>query len=116
MTKLHRVIASSRRRIPSPGHVEGAVAYLPPQAELSDQRREGGRGRGNTARLCGDMGILVVRGRDGRSYPYILVGIIEKDSRARNYTTWIRSRGDVIRSVSNIVYRGISERHGLRRS
>lgn len=66
---------------------------------------------GSTAHLCGDMGILVVPGRDGKRYAYTLVGIIEKRSRARNYTAWIRSRGDVIRSVSDIVYQGIVRRH-----
>ena len=69
---------------------------------------------GSTAHLCGDMGILVVRGRDGRRYPYIMVGVIEKQRRARNYGSWIRSRGNVIRGVSNLVYQGISQHHGLR--
>lgn len=69
---------------------------------------------GSTARLCGDMGILVVKDRNGRRYPYTLIGVIEKTGRARNYTTWIRSRGDVIRQVSNIVYEEISRHHNLR--
>ena len=69
---------------------------------------------GSTAQLCGDMGILVVRGNDGRRYAYTLVGVIEKDHRARNYGSWIRSRGNVIRRVSNLVYTGISQQHGLR--
>ena len=69
---------------------------------------------GSTARLCGDMGILVVKDRHGNSYPYTLIGVIEKRGRARNYTAWIRSRGNVIREVSNIVYRDISKRHNLR--
>ena len=30
---------------------------------------------------CGDMGILVVKGKNGKSYPYILVGIIESSRR-----------------------------------
>ncbi len=60
------------------------------------------------------MGILVVKGRDGRSYPYTIVGVIEKGSRARNYTTWIQSRGNVIRGVSNLVYERLSEHHRLR--
>ncbi len=71
---------------------------------------------GSTSRLCGDMGILVVKGRDGKRYPYILVGVIEKQRSARNYTSWIRSRSNVIRRVSNIVYLGISQQHKLRRS
>jgi beta-lactamase class A len=68
---------------------------------------------GSTARLCGDMGILSVKGRDGRRYPYTLIGIIEKQESARNYTTWIRSRGDIIRNVSSIVYKGIAQHHDL---
>lgn len=69
---------------------------------------------GSTAQLCGDMGILVVRGRDGKRYPYTIIGVIEKNGRARNYSGWIRSRGNVIREVSNIVYDGISRHHGLK--
>jgi len=68
---------------------------------------------GSTARVCGDMGILNVQGRDGRRYPYTVIGIIEKQQSARNYTTWIRSRGDVIRNVSSIVYQGIAQHHDL---
>lgn len=68
---------------------------------------------GSTARLCGDMGILIVKGPDGKRYPYTLIGVIEKRSKAPNYTTWIRSRGDIIRNVSNIVYRGIATRHAF---
>jgi beta-lactamase class A len=66
---------------------------------------------GSTARVCGDMGILNVQGRDGKRYPYTLIGIIEKQQSARNYRTWIRSRSNVIRNVSNIVYQGIAQHH-----
>jgi beta-lactamase class A len=66
---------------------------------------------GSTAHLCGDMGILNVEGPDGKRYPYTIIGIIEKQQPARNYSSWIRSRGDVIRNVSNIVYKGITEHH-----
>lgn len=69
---------------------------------------------GSTAQLCGDMGILVVKGKNGRRYAYTLVGVIEKRHRARNYGSWIRSRGNVIRRVSNLVYTGISQQHKLR--
>lgn len=69
---------------------------------------------GSTAQLCGDMGILVVKGKNGKRYPYTLVGVIEKSARARNYGSWIRSRGNVIRRVSNLVFTGISQHHGLR--
>lgn len=69
---------------------------------------------GSTAQLCGDIGILVVKGSNGKRYPYTLVGVIEKRNRARNYSSWIRSRGNVIRKVSDIVYKGISQQHNLR--
>ncbi|MCP4996966.1 MAG: serine hydrolase, partial [Gammaproteobacteria bacterium] len=66
---------------------------------------------GSTSRLCGDMGILIVKGRDGKRYPYTLIGVIEKQQPARNYTRWIRARANVIRNVSNIVYKGIAQHH-----
>ena len=69
---------------------------------------------GSTARLCGDMGILVVKDRRGREYAYTLIGVIEKQRRASHYGFWIRERGNVIRSVSNLVYEGISGYHNLR--
>ena len=69
---------------------------------------------GSTAQLCGDIGILVVKGSNGKRYPYTLVGIIEKRKRTGNYSSWIRSRGNVIRKVSDIVYKGISQQHNLR--
>lgn len=68
---------------------------------------------GSTARVCGDMGILDVRGADGKWYPYTLVGIIEKGRSAPDYTSWIRSRGDIIRNVSSIVYQGIAQHHDI---
>jgi beta-lactamase class A len=68
---------------------------------------------GSTARLCADMGILSVQGPNGNRYSYTLIGIIEKQDRASDYTAWIRSRADVIRKVSDIVYQGIARRHGL---
>ena len=68
---------------------------------------------GSTARVCGDMGILSVKGKDGKRYAYTLIGIIEKQERASNYSAWIRSRSDVIRNVSSIVYKGIAQHHDL---
>jgi beta-lactamase class A len=66
---------------------------------------------GSTARVCGDMGILSVKGANGKRYPYILIGIIEKQSSAQNYTTWIRSRSEIIRNVSAIIYKGVIAQH-----
>jgi beta-lactamase class A len=68
---------------------------------------------GSTARLCGDMGILNVEGPDGKRFAYTIIGVIEKARPARNYTSWIKSRGNVIRHVSNLVYKAISQKHHL---
>jgi beta-lactamase class A len=68
---------------------------------------------GSTARVCGDMGILNVKGPGGKWYPYTVIGIIEKEQNAMNYTSWIRSRGNIIRHVSSIVYQGIARNHDI---
>jgi beta-lactamase class A len=68
---------------------------------------------GSTSRLCGDMGIVLVRDGAGLEYPYTVIGVIEKSTRAKNYTQWIRSRGKVIGEVSGLVYAGIAKRHGI---
>lgn len=68
---------------------------------------------GTTARLCGDMGILVAQGRDGRSYPYTFIGIIEKAQPAQNYLAWKDARGDIIREVSSMTYSHLRQIHNL---
>ena len=68
---------------------------------------------GSTAMCCGDMGILVAKGRDGRSYPYLVVGIIESGRRNTAYGPWISRRADVIREVSNLTYLSMKKRHPL---
>jgi len=68
---------------------------------------------GSTARVCGDMGILNVKGPGGKWYPYTVIGIIEKEQNATNYTSWIRSRSDIIRHVSSIVYQSIARNHNI---
>ena len=68
---------------------------------------------GSTAHLCGDMGILVPRDKAGRRFPYALVGIIERSSRAKNYGNWMLTRGNVIRKVSTIVYEEMKRQYRL---
>ncbi len=68
---------------------------------------------GTTARLCGDMGIIVAKGRNGHTYPYTMIGIIEKKNRAKNYGQWAKSRSEVIRSVSGMVYDEFKIRYSL---
>ena len=68
---------------------------------------------GSTARLCGDMGILVAKDRKGNRYPYAVVGIIERDTRASNYGNWMLTRGNVIRKVSTLVYEELKKQYKL---
>ena len=68
---------------------------------------------GSTAMCCGDMGILVAHGQNGRSYPYAVIGIIESSNRRTSYGSWISSRGNVIRNVSNRAYLAMKKRYSL---
>lgn len=68
---------------------------------------------GTTARLCGDMGILIAQGRDGRRYPYTFIGIIEKARPTQSYMAWQAARGNVIRDVSSMVYSHLRQMHDL---
>lgn len=68
---------------------------------------------GSTAHLCGDMGILVPKTKRGGRYPYVVVGIIERQSRPSNYGRWMDSRGRVIRDVSTLVYKQMKREHQL---
>jgi beta-lactamase class A len=68
---------------------------------------------GSTAHLCGDMGILVLRGKNGQRYPYAVVGIIERSSRANDYGNWMLTRGNVIREVSTLVYQSLKRQYPL---
>lgn len=96
-------------RLPGPDRIYTGTPNIPPGTRVYNKT-------GSTSRLCGDMGILVVKGKDGKRYPYTLVGVIEKKRGARNYASWIRSRANVIRKVSDLVYRGISRHHNLHES
>lgn len=90
--------------LPGSDRIYTGVASIPASTRVYNKT-------GSTAHVCGDMGILNVKGPDGKRYPYTVIGIIEKERRARDYTTWIRSRGAVIRSVSRAIYQGIAKRH-----
>ncbi len=69
---------------------------------------------GSTAHLIGDMGILVLKAKNGRRYPYAIVGIIQRRSRPSNYGRWMDSRGNIIRQVSTLVYKKMKREHRLR--
>ncbi|MBI5240082.1 MAG: serine hydrolase [Elusimicrobia bacterium] len=79
---------------------------LPPETEVLSKT-------GSTSHICGDMGVVLAKAPDGRQYAYALIGIIEKKHAARHYYRWLRSRGDIIREVSGLVYRIIGGMHGF---
>ncbi len=92
--------------LPGPDRIYTGVRAVPKGTKVYNKT-------GSTARVCGDMGILNVKGPDGKWYPYTVIGIIEKERNAANYTSWIRSRGDIIRHVSSIVYKSIARNHNI---
>jgi beta-lactamase class A len=68
---------------------------------------------GSTGHLCGDMGILVPKTRQGGRFPYIIVGIIERRSKASDYGQWMHSRSRIIREVSALVYEEMKKANRL---
>jgi len=68
---------------------------------------------GTTAQLCGDMGILVPRTRDGRAVPYAIVGIVERPSTPADYKQWMVRSGGVIRDFSSLVYEEMKQKYNL---
>lgn len=92
--------------LPNRDRIASGVDGIPDSVMVYDKT-------GSTAQLCGDMGIVDARDSLGRSRPYTFIGIIERPSSAKSYGTWIKRRGDAIRSVSNLVYQEMKARHGL---
>jgi beta-lactamase class A len=92
--------------LPNRDRIASGVDGIPDSVTVYDKT-------GSTAQLCGDMGIVDARDTLGRSRPYTFVGIIERPRSAKSYGTWIKRRGDAIRSVSNLVYQEMKARHGL---
>lgn len=68
---------------------------------------------GSTSRMCGDMGIVVARDRQGRQYPYTFIGMIDRSRRSGSYTRWIRSRSNILREISALTYDHISTMYKL---
>jgi len=92
--ELRRIMA-----LPGRDRLATGVQGIPATAEVLNKT-------GTTSHLCGDFGILVIPGREGRApLPYAIVAIIEKRRRARSFSRWSRSRSGVIRSVSALIYK-----------
>ncbi len=67
---------------------------------------------GNTARLCGDMAILEVKGKKG-TFAYTLITIIEKKQSADYYAKWKSIKKSVIKEGANIVHDFMKETYGI---
>ncbi|EIC22131.1 serine hydrolase [Thiorhodovibrio frisius] len=92
--------------LPNHDRITRRVSSIPANVRVYDKT-------GSTARLCGNMGIIECRDSRGRPMPYTFIGIIERDSRTESYTSWISARSNAIRSVSNLVYLYMKDRHQL---
>jgi beta-lactamase class A len=92
--------------LPNKDRIRDGTTRVPENCRVIDKT-------GSTARLCGNMGVMVAKGLDGKEYPYTLIGIIEKSRRPKSYSRWIQSRGDVIRGVSDLVYADMRQRYRL---
>lgn len=90
--------------LPKRNRLYTGVQGIPPGTEVYSKT-------GTTSRLCADMGILVAQRGDGKRYPYIVIGVIQKGRSTHRYFDWMQDRGDVIRRVSDMVYEEISGRH-----
>lgn len=92
--------------LPNHDRIAQGVNSIPSNVRVYDKT-------GSTAQLCGNMGIIECRDRRSRTRPYTFVGVIEKDSRARAYGTWITNRSNAMREVSNLVYNYMRDQHRL---
>lgn len=101
-------VAELRRVMNLPGadRLYHGVAEIPAGTQIYNKT-------GTTAMCCGDMGVLVARRPDDVQVPYIVVGIVDRQTRASSYTSWSRTRADVIRRVSGITYEFLREQYGL---
>ena len=82
------------------------TSRLPSHTEIYDKT-------GTTAKLCGNMGIVVAKDKNGRDYPYTFIGIIERTQRSRGFIQWKTSRSQIIQHVSNMVYDDLRKIHSL---
>lgn len=92
--------------LPNRDRISHGVSSMPAHVRVYDKT-------GSTARLCGNMGIVECHDSRGRPRPYTFIGIIERDSRTQSYGAWITSRSNALRSVSNLVYLYMKNRHQL---
>ena len=91
--------------IPNPDRIRSKTQFVPQTATVYDKT-------GSTAMLCGNFGVIECKA-NGRSYPYTISAVIEKGTAAGNYSSWITSRSNVIREISDIVYLHFAANHRI---
>lgn len=92
--------------LPNHDRITRGVRGMPSNVRVYDKT-------GSTAMLCGNMGIIECHDSRRRPRPYTFIGIIEKGSRTRAYTSWITQRSNAIRQVSALVYDYMRDQHRL---
>lgn len=92
--------------IPNNDRIRSKTQHVPQSATIFDKT-------GSTAMLCGNIGIIECHDRSGNKYPYTFTGIIEKRVRVENYASWITSRSNRMRDISDLVYLHFSRLYPL---
>ena len=92
--------------LPNKDRISTGVPNIPKSVDVYDKT-------GSTARMCGDMGIVVAKDRLGNEFPYTFVGMIDRDKRRGSYTSWIRSRSNILREISALTYDFMKETYKL---
>ena len=78
--------------------------YIPRTTRIYDKT-------GTTAKCSGDMGILSAVKKNGRRHNYIVVGVLDRKTRKRNFGN---ARGNIIRRVSEIVYSHLKKQYNFK--
>ena len=84
--------------------------YIPSSVEVYNKT-------GTVYGLVGDGGVLVLRDSDGKSRPYVFIGMVEdrtktsRRNRWQSFTTWKNRRANILRRLSEQAYKYIYEKH-----
>ena len=92
--------------LPNKDRISTGVPNIPKSVKVYDKT-------GSTSRMCGDMGIVVAKDRNGNEFPYTFIGMIDRSRRSGSYTRWIRTRSNVLREISALTYDHIKTMYKL---
>jgi glycosyltransferase involved in cell wall biosynthesis len=81
---------------------------IPPETQLYEKT-------GSNSKCIGEFGILIPTGPSGEEIPYAMAIVINSKSRkSLRYTSWRKSREEIIRKVSDHVYHYFMKKHGVK--